>query len=62
MSDLFIDLFHYVHILWLGMTLRDLTTLCGDARDKTAMSQHPGSHFFYVLCKDGNDNYEQLAH
>ena len=32
--------------------------------DKTAMSQHPGSHFLIissVLCKDGNDNYEQLV-
>jgi len=28
MPDLFIDLFHYVWILWLGMTLHDLTTLC----------------------------------
>jgi len=33
--------------------------------DKTAMSQHTGSHFFIissVLCTDGNDSYEQLAH
>jgi len=28
------------------------------------MSQHPGLHFFIisVLCKDGNNNYEQLVH
>jgi len=29
------------------------------------MSQHPGSHFLIissVLCKDGNNNYEQLVH
>jgi len=47
------------------MTLHDLSTLCGIARDKTAMSQHPGSHFLIissVLCTDGNGNYEQLAH
>ena len=33
--------------------------------DKTAMSQLAGSHFLIissVLCKDGNDNYEQLVH
>jgi len=47
------------------MTLHDLTTLCGNARDKTAMSQHPGLHLLIVrnvLCKDGNDNCEQLFH
>jgi len=32
---------------------------------KIAMSQHPGSHFLIinsVLCKNGNDNCEQLVH
>ena len=46
------------------MTLRDLTTLRDNARDKTVMSQHPGSHFLIIssaLCKDGNDNYEHLV-
>jgi len=34
------------------------------AFDESAMSQHPGSHFLIsrVLCKDGNNNYEQLVH
>jgi len=45
------------------MSLHDLTTLCGNACDKSVMSQHPGSHFLSsVLCKDGNNNYEQLVH
>jgi len=33
--------------------------------DKTVISQHPGSHFLIissVLCKDGNNSYEQLVH
>jgi len=61
---LFYWLFHYVCILWLGVTLHDLTTLCGSACDKTAVSQHPASHFLIssVLCKEGNDNYEQWVH
>ena len=31
MPDLFIDLFQYICILWLGMILHYLTTLCGSA-------------------------------
>ena len=65
MPDLFIDLFYYVWILWLGMTLHDLTTLCQCTCDETVMSLHPGSHLLIIsslLCKDGNDNYEQLVH
>jgi len=47
------------------MTVHDLTTMCGTARDKTATSQRSGSHFLIissVLCEDGNDNDEQLVH
>jgi len=51
------------------MTWHDLTWLgnlvCQCTCDKTMMSQHPESHFLIissVLCKDGNDNYEQLVH
>ena len=51
------------------MTWHDFTwldnRLCQCTCDETVMSQHPGSHLLIissVLCKDGNDNYEQLVH
>ena len=66
MPDLFIYLFHYVCILCFGMTLQDFDNPVWQCTcDKTAMSQNPGLHFLIissVLCKDGNDSYEQLVH
>ena len=47
------------------MTLHDLTTLCCNASDQTGMSQHPGLHCLIIsslLCKYGNDSYEQLVY
>jgi hypothetical protein len=59
--DLFIDLFHYVWILyfmtWHGFSWLD-NPVCQSTCD-------PGSHLLIissVLCEDGNENYEQLVH
>jgi hypothetical protein len=49
---------------WHDLTSRD-NPMWHCTRDKTALSQHQGSHFLIissVLCKDGNDSYEQLVH
>ena len=49
MSDLFIDLFHYVCILLLGMTLHDLTTLCGNAHVTKLWWANTQGHIFSLL-------------
>jgi len=49
---------------WHDFTLLDNPVWPGTC-DKTVMSQHPGSHFLILsslLCKDGNDRFEQLVH
>jgi hypothetical protein len=67
LTYLFIDsciyLFHYVCILWLGITVCDLATLSSSEHVTAAMSQHPRWHFLViscVLCIGGNDRYEHL--
>ena len=49
MPDLLIDTFHYVCILWLGMTLHDLTTLCGNAHLTKLQWANTQSHVFLLL-------------
>jgi len=61
MPDLFIEYFimsAFYDFTWLDNPVWQCTC------DESAMGQHPGSHFRIssVLCKDGNNNYEQLVH
>ena len=51
----------FYDLTWLYLTWQP----CVAMHMTKLMSQHPGLHFLIInslLCKDGNDNFEQLVH
>ena len=61
LNYLFVCFFHYICILWLGMTLRDLTTQCGNAQE--ANREEPTTRFLLLrVVRKLDGRYELFYH